>query len=87
MKLAFISDIHANLPALMAVWEDIQKQKPDVVYCLGDLVNFAGWDNEVIGFIRSKNIPTLQGNHDEGIGNNYGTFSYSYKTEAQIYLV
>ncbi|HEX5154017.1 MAG TPA: metallophosphoesterase [Parafilimonas sp.] len=83
MKLAFISDIHANLPALEATWNDIQKQKPDIIFCLGDLVNFAGWDNEVIEFIRNKNIPTLQGNHDEGIGYGYDTFNYSYKTEAQ----
>ena len=83
MKLAFISDIHANLPALKAVWEDIQKHKPDTVFCLGDLVNFAGWDKEVIEFIRDKNIPALQGNHDEGIGNSLATFAYSYKTEEQ----
>ena len=60
MKIAFISDIHANLPALEAVWEDIQKHSPDNIYCLGDLVNFAGWDNEVIDFIRSHNITTIQ---------------------------
>lgn len=82
MQLAIISDIHANLPALEKVWKHLQQQQPDSVFCLGDLVNFAGWDNEVIEFIRSKNIITLQGNHDEGIG--YGkSFRYSYKTEAQ----
>lgn len=83
MKLVFISDIHANLPALEAVWNDIQEHNPDNIFCLGDLVNFAGWDNEVIEFIRNKNIPTLQGNHDEGIGYGYDTFNYSYTTEAQ----
>ena len=83
MKLVFISDIHANLPALEAVWEDIQKHSPDNILCLGDLVNFAGWDNEVINFIRSHNIITIQGNHDEGIGNRNDKFPYSYKTQAQ----
>ena len=83
MCIAIISDIHANLPALEAVWKDIQKQKPDNVFCLGDLVNFAGWDNEVIDFIRGKNITSLRGNHDEGIGFGCDTFNYSYKTEAQ----
>lgn len=83
MKLIFISDIHANLPALEAVWEDIQKHSPDTIFCLGDLVNFAGWDNEVIDFIRNHNIITIQGNHDEGIGNRNNEFSYSYQTQAQ----
>ena len=83
MKLIFISDIHANLPALEAVWDDIQKHSPDNIFCLGDLVNFAGWDNEVIGFIRSHNIFTIQGNHDEGIGKRNEIFPFSYKTQAQ----
>ena len=83
MKLIFISDIHANLPALEAVWEDIQKHSPDTIFCLGDLVNFAGWDNEVIDFIRSHNIITIQGNHDEGFGNRNDKFPYSYQTQAQ----
>ncbi|HVZ97255.1 MAG TPA: YfcE family phosphodiesterase [Chitinophagaceae bacterium] len=83
MRLVFISDIHANLPALEAVWKDIQTRRPDAVFCLGDLVNFAGWDNEVIEFIRNRNIICIQGNHDEGIGNGYTKFSYSYSTETQ----
>ena len=82
MKLVFISDIHANLPALEAVWNDIQKHAPDDVFCLGDLVNFAGWDNEVVDFIRKHDITTVQGNHDEGIGYNRA-FKYSYKTQEQ----
>lgn len=83
MKLVFISDIHANLPALEAVWEDILEHSPDTIFCLGDLVNFAGWDNEVIDFIRGHNIVTIQGNHDEGIGNRNADFPFSYKTQAQ----
>lgn len=83
MKLAIISDIHANLPALEAVWNGLQQHHPDFVYCCGDLVNFAGWDNEVVDFIRQHNITTVQGNHDEGIGNGHAHFNYSSKTEAQ----
>ena len=83
MKFIFISDIHANLPALEAVWQDIEQHQSDDIFCLGDLVNFAGWDNEVINFIRNHNITSIQGNHDEGIGYGYTQFNYSFKTEAQ----
>lgn len=83
MKLAFISDIHANLPALQAVLKDIAQQEPDDIYCLGDLVNFAGWDNEVIDLIRKLSITCIQGNHDEGIGYHRPDFQFSYSNEAQ----
>jgi predicted phosphodiesterase len=83
MKFVFISDIHANLPALEAVWQDIQQHQPDDIFCPGDLVNFAGWDNEVINFIREHGITSIQGNHDEGIGYGNLHFKYSYKNQAQ----
>jgi len=64
MRLAFLSDIHANLPALEAVLADLDHQRPDAVYCLGDLVSYAPWPNEVVRLIREHRIPTLMGNHD-----------------------
>ncbi|MBB2150370.1 metallophosphoesterase family protein [Pedobacter gandavensis] len=67
MKIAIISDIHANLPALNAVLADISSFNPDRIYCLGDLTDAAPWPNEVIGLIKERNIPTIMGNHDERI--------------------
>ena len=64
MRIALLSDIHANLPAFEAVLEDLEKQKPDVIYCLGDLVGYNVWPNQVIGLIRSHGIATIAGNHD-----------------------
>lgn len=68
MKIALFSDIHANLPALKAVLADIDHKKPDLIYCLGDLVGYAPYPNEVIREIRQRKIPTIAGNYDEGIG-------------------
>lgn len=64
MKIALLSDIHANLPALEAAFADIEKQKPDAIYCLGDLVGYNTWPNEVVKEIRDRKIATLAGNHD-----------------------
>jgi len=83
MKLAVLSDIHGNLPALEAVLKDIEQHAPDHILCLGDLVNFAGWDNEVIDLLRKRNMISVQGNHDEGIGHGRDRFAFSAVNEAQ----
>lgn len=64
MKIALISDIHANLPALQAAFVSIDKNKPDAIYCLGDLIGHNVWANEVIEEIRKRGIATIAGNHD-----------------------
>lgn len=81
MKIALFSDIHANLPALQACLESIDKQKPDAIYCLGDLVGYNIWPNEVIDEIRKRAIPTIAGNYDYGIGRMSDECGCAYKTE------
>lgn len=81
MKIAFFSDVHANLPALQAVFEDIEIQNPDVVYCLGDLVGYNIWPNEVIQEIRRRKIPTIAGNYDYGIGRSSDDCGCAYKSD------
>lgn len=68
MKIALFSDIHANLPALEAFFADLETSKPDAIYCLGDLVGYNVWPNEVISEIRKRGIATLAGNHDPKAG-------------------
>lgn len=67
MQIAIFSDIHGNLPALEAVLNDIKLKGIEQKFCLGDLVDFAPWGNEVIEKIREENILCLMGNHDERI--------------------
>lgn len=67
IQIAIISDIHANLIALNEILNDIQNRSIYQTYCLGDLVDFAPWGNEVIKKIKNKGIPCLLGNHDERI--------------------
>ena len=68
MKIALFSDIHANLPALDSFFEMIAIEKPDAIYCLGDLVGYNVWPNEVVNEIRRRGIATLSGNHDTVVG-------------------
>jgi putative phosphoesterase len=82
MRIAIFSDVHANLPAMEAVWADIRFKAPDVVYCLGDLVGYATFPNEVTAFIRDHHIPTIAGNYDVGVGATSDDCGCAYKTEA-----
>ncbi|WP_114782297.1 metallophosphoesterase family protein [Botryobacter ruber] len=81
MKIAFFSDIHANLPALEQVLADIEQQQPDMLFCLGDLVGYNIWPNEVVETIRQHRIPTLAGNYDEGVGLNSNDCGCAYKSD------
>lgn len=83
MQIAVLSDIHANLHALQAVWHDLQAQVPDQVYCLGDLVDYGAYPNEVVQFVRDHQIPTLMGNYDEGVGFDMNDCGCVYKEPAQ----
>ncbi|MCG1035508.1 metallophosphoesterase family protein [Polaribacter sargassicola] len=67
MKIAFFSDIHANLPALEAFFKDVDSENVDTIYCLGDLVGYNIWPNEVVNRIRKRGIITIMGNHDENL--------------------
>src|ERR1700744_1328769 len=65
MRIALFSDIHANLPAFEAFLNDLDSRKVDAVYCLGDLIGYNIWPNEIIAEIRKRGLGTLAGNHDQ----------------------
>lgn len=67
MKIALFSDIHANIFAFNAMLRDMDNEKPDAVYCLGDMVGYHIYPNEVIDEIRKRAIPAIKGNHDEKV--------------------
>ncbi|MCB9910619.1 MAG: metallophosphoesterase family protein [Planctomycetes bacterium] len=67
VKIALISDIHANREALDAVLAHLGGQGVDRVYCLGDVVGYGPDPEYCVDVIRSQCAITLMGNHDEGL--------------------
>lgn len=68
MRLAFLSDIHGNLPALEAVLTDLKAMAPDALYVGGDLVNRCPWNPEIMAWWRESGSACVRGNHDWVVG-------------------
>ncbi len=66
-KVAFISDIHSNLPALEATLLDIKNRGISTIYCLGDIIGYHSFTNEVISLLKENGVISIKGNHDEAI--------------------
>jgi len=79
--LTIFGDIHANLPALEAVIADMDQRGLENRYCLGDLVGYGTFPNEVVAAIRNSKTPTIMGNYDEGVGNSSDDCGCAYKSE------
>ena len=78
MNIAVLSCIHGNLEALEAVLRNIDQQPVDQIYCLGDLVGYGPYPNEVVTRIRELAIPTCQGCWDEDIVDGLNACECSY---------
>ncbi len=64
MRIALLSDVHSNLPALQAVLADLDTLRPDQVWVAGDLVGYNPWPNEVLQILKDRHVRAIRGNHD-----------------------
>jgi predicted phosphodiesterase len=64
MRVAVLSDIHSNLHALEAVLADVDRQAPDEIWCLGDVVGYGPRPNDCVNLVRERAALCLCGNHD-----------------------
>ncbi len=64
MRTFFFGDLHGNVDALDACLKRLEEEKPDEVYCLGDLAGWLPFGNKTFRKIRSTGFPTVAGNHD-----------------------
>ena len=65
MRVGAISDVHGNRVALAAVLSDMPAV--DLLVCAGDVVGYNPWPAECVEEIRSREIPTVMGNHDRAV--------------------
>jgi putative phosphoesterase len=63
MRVAVISDLHANWAALRAL-----PGTYDAVLCTGDLVDYGAEPEPVVRFVRDRVTAVVQGNHDYAVG-------------------
>ena len=67
MRVAVVSDIHGNLHALEAVLRSVDAEKPDAIWCLGDLVGYGPRPNRCCALVAERADVCLIGNHDLGV--------------------
>src|SRR5262249_53572359 len=78
MKVAIISDIHANLEALQATLADIAAQRVDRIVCLGDVVGYNANPAECIALLRRLDVLCVAGNHDGGVSGQITTEGFCH---------
>jgi putative phosphoesterase len=79
-RVAVITDIHANLPALESALGRIDELGIERVYCGGDLVGYGPHPNEVCALIEERAIPTIYGNYDHAIARDLHDCGCAYIT-------
>ena len=80
-RVAVITDIHGNLPALEASLQGIDAIGVDGLFCGGDLVGYGPHPNEVCRLIEDRGIPTIYGNYDYAIARELDDCGCAYVTQ------
>jgi predicted phosphodiesterase len=65
MRVGLLSDVHANLPALQAALESLERRGVDQLVVAGDLVGYGGQPNECLATLAEVGAHCVVGNHDQ----------------------
>jgi len=84
VRLAILSDIHANLPALEAVLADVQGAGLDESWCLGDVVGYGAQPDECTSLVAERCALCLVGNHDLAVLGELDASSFSPAAAAAV---
>jgi len=80
-RVAVLTDIHGNLPALQASLRAVEAIGVDAVFCGGDLVGYGPHPNQVCRLIEEQAIPTIYGNYDYAIARDREDCGCAYVTQ------
>ena len=67
MIIAFISDIHGNLPALEAAVDDAKSHGAEQIICAGDVTGYGPFPDQACRFLKKEKIPSIMGNYDRKV--------------------
>jgi diadenosine tetraphosphatase ApaH/serine/threonine PP2A family protein phosphatase len=77
MRVAVVSDIHANLRALETVLAAIDAEPVDELWCVGDLVGYGPKPNECCALVQARAAVCLCGNHDLAVRGTIDLIEFS----------
>jgi predicted phosphodiesterase len=77
VRVAVLSDVHANLAALEAVLADVDAARVDEIWCLGDLTGYGARPNECVAVMRERSDLCLVGNHDLVVRGDLGVDAFT----------
>jgi diadenosine tetraphosphatase ApaH/serine/threonine PP2A family protein phosphatase len=81
-RIAVISDVHANWHALEAVLAAVEQERPDEIWCLGDLVGYGPRPNPCCAAVAERADLCLAGNHDLGVLGELDLLDFSLEAQA-----
>jgi len=84
MKIAVISDIHANAEALRAVLDTIAEEGVDRIVCLGDVTGYNTDGDRCVALLRAAGALCIAGNHDRAVIGAIGTEGFSEEAKRAI---
>jgi diadenosine tetraphosphatase ApaH/serine/threonine PP2A family protein phosphatase len=84
LRLAILSDIHANLPALEAVLGSIDDAAVDELWCLGDVVGYGAQPDECATLVAERCSLCLVGNHDLAVLDELDVSAFSPAAAAAV---
>jgi predicted phosphodiesterase len=84
LRLAILSDIHANLPALEAVLDSIDGTAVDELWCLGDVVGYGAQPDECASLVSERCSLCLVGNHDLAVLGELDVSAFSPAAAAAV---
>src|SRR5512143_3930752 len=82
MRIAVLSDIHGNLPALEAVLASLRPY--DAIWQLGDIVGYGPQPNEVVARLADEKALGVRGNHDSAAVGELDTDAFNEDARTAI---